>query len=468
MALCNSSDPRRRQEAALLPHRRRRQPQRRATAASSRSSARYNPLLAKDLPERVKLDADRISHWLSVGAQPSDRVLRFLDAAGIRERAARNNPKKAEPGEKAKERVEERAKKAAEAEAAANAPPKSRRRGAAGRSRGRGRRGGRGSDRRADRRSRAVAEEVAEQTPPAGRGSVAEEAPPKRRSPKKPLPKKLPPRSPTLPKLPPRRLPPSSRRDRSGRIRRGAGRRRRRRRSADRGFAPGRRSGRDGRIERRAGRRRCRGPSLACPDDRGERRIALAAVAGAHGVKGEVRLKLFSDSVESLSRHEKLYRRRRRAAPALGPRRGKTARRALRGRRRPRRRRSAARLAGRDRPRRAAAARRGRILSCRPDRPAGRGRATAIAVGTVVAVENYGAGDLLEIELAGRQALADPVQAGHRRPRGRHDRRSTRNSSPNSRLRPASSAGGSRQRGCSAQDRCGSWSPRRRLRPSRG
>src|SRR3954447_21810669 len=82
----------------------------------------YNPLLAKDSPERVKLDADRISHWLSVGAQPSDRVLRFLDAAGIRERPARNNPQKAEPGEKAKERVEERAKKAAEAEAAANAP----------------------------------------------------------------------------------------------------------------------------------------------------------------------------------------------------------------------------------------------------------------------------------------------------------------------------------------------------------
>src|SRR3954469_5797869 len=82
----------------------------------------YNPLLAKDSPERVKLDADRISHWLSVGAQPSDRVLRFLDAAGIRERAARNNPNKGEPGEKAKERVEERAKKAADAEAAAAAP----------------------------------------------------------------------------------------------------------------------------------------------------------------------------------------------------------------------------------------------------------------------------------------------------------------------------------------------------------
>src|ERR671920_1419588 len=82
----------------------------------------YNPLLAKDSPERVKLDNDRISHWLSVGAQPSDRVLRFLDAAGLRERPARNNPKKAEPGEKAKERVEARASKEAEAAEAAAAP----------------------------------------------------------------------------------------------------------------------------------------------------------------------------------------------------------------------------------------------------------------------------------------------------------------------------------------------------------
>ncbi len=82
----------------------------------------YNPLLAKDSPDRVKLDADRINHWLSVGAQPSDRVLRFLDAAGIKERPARNNPTKAKPGEKAIERAEERATKAtAAAEAAAEA-----------------------------------------------------------------------------------------------------------------------------------------------------------------------------------------------------------------------------------------------------------------------------------------------------------------------------------------------------------
>ena len=82
----------------------------------------YNPLLAKDSPERVKLDAERISHWLSVGAQPSDRVLRFLDAAGIKERPARNNPNKGKPGEKAVERAEERqAKIDAANEAAAEA-----------------------------------------------------------------------------------------------------------------------------------------------------------------------------------------------------------------------------------------------------------------------------------------------------------------------------------------------------------
>jgi len=87
----------------------------------------YNPLLAKDSPERVKLDGERISHWLSVGAQPSDRVLRFLDAAGIKERTARNNPHKGEPGEKAKERIETQAARATAAEeakaAAAAAPP---------------------------------------------------------------------------------------------------------------------------------------------------------------------------------------------------------------------------------------------------------------------------------------------------------------------------------------------------------
>ena len=82
----------------------------------------YNPLLGKDDEKRVVLDGDRAKHWLSVGAQPTDRVARFLDVAGIKERAARSNPKKAEPGEKAKERAEERAEKLRAAEEAANAP----------------------------------------------------------------------------------------------------------------------------------------------------------------------------------------------------------------------------------------------------------------------------------------------------------------------------------------------------------
>lgn len=71
----------------------------------------YNPLLAKDDEKRIVLDAERAKHWLSNGAQPTDRVARFLDLAGVRERTARNNPKKAKPGEKAKERAEERAEK---------------------------------------------------------------------------------------------------------------------------------------------------------------------------------------------------------------------------------------------------------------------------------------------------------------------------------------------------------------------
>jgi small subunit ribosomal protein S16 len=82
----------------------------------------YNPLLGKDDEKRVVLDAERAKHWLANGAQPTDRVARFLDAAGVKERAARNNPNKGVPGEKAKERAEERAAKAAEAAEAAAAP----------------------------------------------------------------------------------------------------------------------------------------------------------------------------------------------------------------------------------------------------------------------------------------------------------------------------------------------------------
>ncbi|MDK2766679.1 MAG: 30S ribosomal protein S16 [Sphingomonas sp.] len=88
----------------------------------------YNPLLAKDDEKRIVLDTDRAKHWLSVGAQPTDRVARFLDVTGVKERTAKNNPNKGKPGEKAVERAEEKAEKlkaaeeaAAEAKAAAEA-----------------------------------------------------------------------------------------------------------------------------------------------------------------------------------------------------------------------------------------------------------------------------------------------------------------------------------------------------------
>ncbi len=73
----------------------------------------YNPLLAKDSEERVKMDVDRIKHWLSEGAQPTDRISRFLEAAGILEKKTRSNPKKGTPGDKAVARAEEKAEKAA-------------------------------------------------------------------------------------------------------------------------------------------------------------------------------------------------------------------------------------------------------------------------------------------------------------------------------------------------------------------
>jgi len=81
----------------------------------------YDPKL-EDREKRVTLITERVQHWLSVGAQPTDRVARFFDAAGLMKREPRNNPEKAKPGQKATERAEERAKRAADAEAAKNAP----------------------------------------------------------------------------------------------------------------------------------------------------------------------------------------------------------------------------------------------------------------------------------------------------------------------------------------------------------
>lgn len=140
------------------------------------------------------------------------------------------------------------------------------------------------------------------------------------------------------------------------------------------------------------------------PGDHSERRIALAAVAGAHGVKGELRLKLFSDSVKSLSRHGILYVggvERRLLSVRDG---GNTAVAKVEG------------IADRS----AAEALRGSLIevdrSALPD--LGKGEyyhADLIGlpavdrdgklVGTVAAVENYGAGDLLDIERDGKRSL---------------------------------------------------------------
>ena len=82
----------------------------------------YNPLLPKDSEDRVKMNVERVQYWLGQGAQPTDRISRMLEAAGVVEKKERSNPNKAKPGKKAQERAEERAAKAAAAEEAANAP----------------------------------------------------------------------------------------------------------------------------------------------------------------------------------------------------------------------------------------------------------------------------------------------------------------------------------------------------------
>ena len=87
----------------------------------------FNPLLAKDHPERFTLKLERVKEWLSKGAQPTDRVARFLSTLGLVEWAHGNNPNKGKPGKKAEERAAERAQRetdrAAAAAAAAAAPP---------------------------------------------------------------------------------------------------------------------------------------------------------------------------------------------------------------------------------------------------------------------------------------------------------------------------------------------------------
>jgi small subunit ribosomal protein S16 len=84
----------------------------------------FNPLLPKDKPDRLKWDLEKAKAWIAKGAQPSDRVMRFLDAAGVMKRTARNNPEKAVPRKERKARAEAaKAAPAAGAAPAAAAPP---------------------------------------------------------------------------------------------------------------------------------------------------------------------------------------------------------------------------------------------------------------------------------------------------------------------------------------------------------
>ena len=78
----------------------------------------YNPLLPKDSEDRVKMNMDRVNYWLGEGAQPTDRISRMLEAAGVLDKKNRNNPQKAEPGQKAKDRAQEKADKLKAAEEA--------------------------------------------------------------------------------------------------------------------------------------------------------------------------------------------------------------------------------------------------------------------------------------------------------------------------------------------------------------
>jgi len=78
----------------------------------------FNPMLPKDNAERIKFDIEKAKAWITKGAQPTDRVMRFLDAAGVLKRPARNNPQKSQPKKKAQERAAAAAAAAAEAAAA--------------------------------------------------------------------------------------------------------------------------------------------------------------------------------------------------------------------------------------------------------------------------------------------------------------------------------------------------------------
>jgi small subunit ribosomal protein S16 len=75
----------------------------------------YAPLLPKDSEDRIRMNLERVRYWLGQGAQPTDRVARFLEAAGVVPKTVRNNPRKGEPGKAAQERAAKKAARAAEA-----------------------------------------------------------------------------------------------------------------------------------------------------------------------------------------------------------------------------------------------------------------------------------------------------------------------------------------------------------------
>ena len=81
----------------------------------------FNPLLPKDKEERLKFDIEKAKAWIAKGALPTDRVLRFLDAAGVMKREKRNNPNRSVPRKERKARAEQAEKDAAAAKAAAAA-----------------------------------------------------------------------------------------------------------------------------------------------------------------------------------------------------------------------------------------------------------------------------------------------------------------------------------------------------------
>ena len=223
----------------------------------------FDPMLPKDHPERVRLNVERVRHWLDVGALPSDRVARFLGAAEIIPMPAqRNNPQKAQPKAKALERQAARAEKAAaaasaQAEAPAEAAPEE-----------------------------AAPEEAAPEEAAPEEAAPEEAAP--RKLPPRLHPKRLPPRK-LPPKRPPKRPPPMRLRPRSPPPMRPAQAMARPKRKPPTEASPGAHGGAAAPIE---------------PAPAGESRaktVCLGRIVGAHGVRGIVRVQSYAANPDDLT-----------------------------------------------------------------------------------------------------------------------------------------------------------------------